>query len=107
MTLLPLDSAPPASETGSGLKEGLTVIPAQAGIRIATLDSRLRGNDGTPKRSINNARFRMQTQVLCRRPGSRTPETHGNVFTCLPKVSFRRMGNSVTGLLHSGFSVSV
>ncbi|MFN8706200.1 MAG: hypothetical protein ACK50J_05920 [Planctomyces sp.] len=26
---------------------GPTVIPSQAGIQIATLDSRLRGNDGT------------------------------------------------------------
>jgi hypothetical protein len=28
------------------------VIPAQAGIQISTLDSRLRGNDGTQKNSV-------------------------------------------------------
>jgi len=33
------------------LSPGKTVIPAQAGIQIATLDSRLRGNDG---RSVQN-----------------------------------------------------
>jgi hypothetical protein len=31
------------------LKWGLFVIPAQAGIQIATLGSCLRGNDGTPE----------------------------------------------------------
>jgi len=31
------------------MKLEFTVIPAQAGIQIAALDSRLRGNDVTPK----------------------------------------------------------
>jgi hypothetical protein len=31
---------------------GFTVIPAQAGIQIAALDSRLRGNDVTPKTKV-------------------------------------------------------
>jgi hypothetical protein len=30
-------------------EQGLVVIPAQAGIQCRSLDSRLRGNDGTPK----------------------------------------------------------
>jgi hypothetical protein len=33
------------------LNPGLLVIPAQAGIQIAALDSRLRGNDGTQGRA--------------------------------------------------------
>jgi hypothetical protein len=37
------------------LKLGLTVIPAQAGIQIAALGSRLRGNDVTPKRRFDKA----------------------------------------------------
>jgi hypothetical protein len=37
------------------LKLGLLVIPAPAGIQIAALDSRLRGNDGTRKSSIDDA----------------------------------------------------
>jgi hypothetical protein len=37
------------------LKLGFTVIPAQAGIQIAALDSRLRGNDVTQKRRFDKA----------------------------------------------------
>jgi hypothetical protein len=35
------------------LKLGLTVIPAQAGIQVAALDSRLRGNDVTRQQRRN------------------------------------------------------
>jgi hypothetical protein len=34
---------------------GLLVIPAQAGIQIATLDSRLRGNDGMAESDFDDA----------------------------------------------------
>ena len=37
------------------MKSGFTVIPAQAGIQIAALVSRLRGNDVTPKRRFDKA----------------------------------------------------
>jgi hypothetical protein len=37
------------------LKLWLLVIPAQAGIQIAALDSRLRGNDGTRKSIVDDA----------------------------------------------------
>jgi hypothetical protein len=37
------------------LKLGFTVIPAQAGIQIAALDSRLRGNDVTRKLRFDEA----------------------------------------------------
>ena len=37
------------------LKTGLLVIPAQAGIQTAALDSRLRGNDGIRESSIDDA----------------------------------------------------
>jgi hypothetical protein len=37
------------------LKLGFTVIPAQAGIQIAALVSRLRGNDVTPKLRFDKA----------------------------------------------------
>jgi hypothetical protein len=37
------------------LKKGPTVIPAQAGIQIAALVSRLRGNDVTPKLRFDKA----------------------------------------------------
>ena len=37
------------------LKLGFTVIPAQAGIQIAALDSRLRGNDVTQKLRFDKA----------------------------------------------------
>jgi len=37
------------------MKQGFTVIPAQAGIQIAALDSRLRGNDVTPKLRFDKA----------------------------------------------------
>jgi hypothetical protein len=39
----------------SYLKSGFTVIPAQAGIQIAALDSCLRGNDVTQKRRFDKA----------------------------------------------------
>jgi hypothetical protein len=39
------------------LEQVLLVIPAQAGIQIATLDSRLRGNDGTPNHGTPKLRF--------------------------------------------------
>jgi hypothetical protein len=44
-------SASASSELRKGLflEHGFSVIPAQAGIQIMALDSRLRGNDGTPK----------------------------------------------------------
>ncbi len=37
------------------LKLGFTVIPAQAGIQIAALDSRMRGNDVTQKLRFDKA----------------------------------------------------
>jgi hypothetical protein len=36
-------------------EQGFLVIPAQAGIQIATLDSRLCGSDGTPKSRFDKA----------------------------------------------------
>jgi hypothetical protein len=36
-------------------EQSFLLIPAQAGIQIATLDSRLRGNDGTPKSRFDTA----------------------------------------------------
>ena len=45
------------------LKLGLSVIPAQAGIQIAALDSRLRGNDGSRKSRFDRA---LATQILKR-----------------------------------------
>jgi hypothetical protein len=52
------------------------VIPAQAGIQIATLDSRLRGNDGTPKQGFDKALERISKPgqaplQLCDRSQSR------------------------------------
>jgi transposase len=40
----------------------LLVIPAQAGILIATLDSRLRGNDETPRFKFDRAPERISKQ---------------------------------------------
>jgi len=42
-------------ERCQGLKFVLPVIPAQAGIQRSNLDSRLRGNDGTPKSGLDAA----------------------------------------------------
>ncbi len=36
-------------------QQGVFVIPAQVGIQCLNLDSRLRGNDGTPKSSFDKA----------------------------------------------------
>ena len=49
MTLSEEDAGPGCLVFCQSLKLGFTVIPAQAGIQIAALDSRLRGNDVTQK----------------------------------------------------------
>jgi hypothetical protein len=57
--LLSLMSSSPilntAVEASLVLEQGLLVIPAQVGIQIAVLDSRLRGNNGTRKSSPDDA----------------------------------------------------
>jgi hypothetical protein len=50
------------------LKKGLTVIPAQAGIQIASLVSRPRGNDETPKPGFDNALV-IDSQISFNRAG--------------------------------------
>ena len=44
-----------AVEASLVLEQGLLVIPAQVGIQIAVLDSRLRGNNGTTKPGVDDA----------------------------------------------------
>jgi hypothetical protein len=44
-------------------KFSLPVIPAQAGIQIAALDSRLRGNDGTKNQGLTTQQSNVRTVV--------------------------------------------
>jgi hypothetical protein len=51
------------------LKLGLAVIPAQAGIQCRDLDSRLRGNDVAPKRTVHRALVPMPQRPIIPKQG--------------------------------------
>ncbi len=71
-----------------GLEQDLPVIPAQAGIQITTLDSRLRGNDGTRRSGADKARVRQNTSdaAIERSPADQRPNaTESQKFVIKPR----------------------
>ncbi len=70
------------------LEQDLPVIPAQAGIQIATLDSRLRGNDGTRRSGDDKPRVRQNTSdaAIERSPADQRPNvTESLKFVIKPR----------------------